>query len=119
MTYGTIKESMRLLVELQNCIQTVNPLVQNATILLTNPDTETPLLELDKDSGRHLYLLTYLVSGILHKTGDTLKSKTFLSEGIKVMCRTLFCFDGLICRMLGQSRRALAPSQVFLCKTFI
>ena len=53
--------------------------------LLEKTPLDTPLPMLNSITCRKLYLVTYLISGMIHLPGENSKAKTFLLEGFKAV----------------------------------
>lgn len=80
---GDYKEAPKILVELQEHVQALAADTATDELFLLEELPEGSL-KLPRGILDLLHLLTYLVSGILHKMDDTTKSKMFLEEGLKV-----------------------------------
>ena len=66
----------------QSLIKTDNPF---DTVLLIDPETQSPLLKLPEEAKPQIHALTYFVSGLVYRMDDTTKARAFFSEGIKLL----------------------------------
>jgi hypothetical protein len=80
---GNYKEAPKTLVELQEHVQVLTGDVATDAPFLLEDFTEGSL-KLPRGIVDLLHVLTYLVSGVLHKMDDPTKAKMFLEEGLKV-----------------------------------
>jgi hypothetical protein len=75
------KEAMMVLLELQRLVQEPP---DSVLLLSESIQGETITLSLNGTFFHQIYLLTYLLSGVLHKSNESVKALTFFSEGYKM-----------------------------------